>query len=159
MRLQGEPLCEQRLEPPRRFALDVRAPGFRPRSLAGLDPASLARPFEIVLEPAHVLSGRVLFEGRPVGGARVMLRRRLQGERIHWNGFECLLDPHVLAQGACDDAGRFELPCEVDAEVVVRAFATGLAPGESEPLDPPRARGELSLELTRGGIKGGGSSG
>lgn len=137
--------------PPMRFELSVSAPGFRPRTIDSLDPASLAQPLVIVLEPARRLRGRVVFEGEPVSNARVLLRERLRGSSVHWNGFECLVEPEVLSEVDCDAAGRFEIPCEVDSEVVLRAIAPGLAPGELEPLDPTRTHEDLRIELTRGG--------
>jgi hypothetical protein len=86
-----------------------------------------------------------------VASARVLLRERLRGSRVEWNGFECLVEPHVLSEVDCDAEGRFEIPCELDSEVVLRAIAPGLAPGELEPLDPTRVHDELLIELTRGG--------
>jgi RNA polymerase sigma factor (sigma-70 family) len=137
--------------PPRTFTLDVRAPGFRPRSVSDLDPAALPRPLVIVLEPAHFLRGRVVFEGRPVENARLSLRAYATDVTIIRNGFDCLVRSEVLGQTTSDAAGRFELSCDVDSEVVLRANATGFAPGELAHLDPTEDPDDLVLELTRGG--------
>ena len=136
--------------PGRAFYLEVSAKGYLPARFDELRPEAVGARFEVVLDPAPRLRGRVLAEGRPVANAQVSLHRAVI-ERSHWrNGFACLYESDTVSEAASDAEGRFELTCENTEPVWLRATNPGWVAGELGPLDPLGEQ-ELELELTPGG--------
>jgi len=136
------------------FSLEVSAPGFHTFTTerrALLDPATLSSPLEIVLHRAPIVRGRVVAAGRAVAGAHVELRRDMPEALETVNGFRCVMNSMADARGSTVADGAFELTCDLDGAVWVRASAPGLAPGELGPLDVAQLGADLVLELNEGG--------
>lgn len=132
------------------FDLEVEADGFLPARFEELRPETVGARFEVTLDTAPRLKGRVVADGRPVAGARVTLHRSFEGRGYWRDEFACVYDAASEREVACDERGRFELTCRSQERVWLRASSAGYAIGELGPLDPLTA-GELTLELTVGG--------
>jgi RNA polymerase sigma factor (sigma-70 family) len=132
------------------FRMEVEADGYLPARFAELRPESVGARFEVVLDVAPRLRGRVLAEGRPVAGARVSLHRAVV-DGSHWrNGFACLYRHENTTEATSDAEGRFTLTCDGPETVWLRAESPGWVTGELGPLDPLVERA-LEVELTVGG--------
>jgi RNA polymerase sigma-70 factor (ECF subfamily) len=136
------------------FDLTVSAKGFRSANLRKLDSATMPAEFDVVMQHAPLVRGRVLAGGAPVRGAHVQILRDDPNARETVSGFRCRYVTEWYEPGAtCDANGRFELDCDHDHGFWLRATADGFAPGEIGPRDAAQLEpvSEIDIELTKGG--------
>ena len=135
------------------FWVRVDARGFAPAEKGPFLPDQVpgALGFELVPEPG--LRGRVLADGRPIGGAKVALFGSDPSWRIQHSGYPALQNPRPDDQTTTDGEGRFTLRVRRAGSFVVRAEADGWAATDTErlALDPRTGLDGFELELGRGG--------
>lgn len=136
------------------FRLEVEAPGFALLDLGPFDPNHAPPSLECELAPLPGLRGRVTFEGAPVAGARLELRRYPDPKQhVEQNGFPMKVWCEVEETALSGPDGRFLLTGRQAGRRGIQCLADGFALAELGPLDvvPARGAGELALELSRGG--------
>jgi RNA polymerase sigma-70 factor (ECF subfamily) len=136
------------------FRLEVVAPGCALLSLGPFEPEQGPTVLECELEPLPGLRGRVTYEGAPVAGARLELRRYpAPKQHVERNGFPMKVWCEVEETALSGADGSFLLTGRQAGQRVIQCLADGFALAELGPLDvdPARGAGELALELARGG--------
>ena len=131
----------------------MRAPGYELGKLGPFEPERMPELLELVLAPAPVLSGRVLLDGEPEAGARVVLYQGIEGtRRLVVNGFPAFWQ-HTGEETRTDAKGVYRLTPRGAGEYVVRAEVTGHAPGESDPVRLASGAGidDLDVRISEGG--------
>ncbi|MEM7308995.1 MAG: sigma-70 family RNA polymerase sigma factor [Planctomycetota bacterium] len=138
--------------PTEEFYLRAFADGFDARKLGPFDGLAAPRELAAELAPLPGVRGRVLVDGRPVAGARVVIRAAAT-HRTRENGFPVRVDGFSRADGSTDEDGGFALTLRYACDLYVRAEAEGLAPAEIGPIpyDPSAGLAGLELVLTPGG--------
>lgn len=130
--------------------LDVRATGYRPRTLGPYAPGAVPPTLDVELVPLPVIRGRVVGNAGPVAGAEVGLYATVRGMLIS-NGFDCIVERTPRAKVVTDAQGRYVIGCDLEREFYVRAEADGFAASERGPLATPANERVIDLELTHGG--------
>ena len=136
------------------FTLEVEAPGFSTTTVAHLDPASVGDVLPVTLQPLPRWQGLVRAAGRPVPGARVSIHRAAgPGELRFTKGFPLTRDEAAEAVAVTDDAGAYEATLRERGLYLVRAEASGFAPGETSPVELDATAGGVlaSVDLGAGG--------
>jgi RNA polymerase sigma-70 factor (ECF subfamily) len=147
-----EPGTYRLARPPMEFNLSVAANGFKPSDETRLAPPADGASHEVVLEHARLVRGRVTADGKPLAGARLQLHGERAEGHIEINGFPCRFDPTSRANTTSNADGEFELGCDVEGPIWLRATAAGWAGALLGPLEPSHASSEpLEIELTQGG--------
>ncbi len=106
----------------------------------------------ITLPELPGVTGRLLFDGEPVAGAKVFLQRKARGKNTH-NGFPVRLDSRSESSTRSEADGTFYLDARKSGQYVVRAVAEGLAPRESAffQLSPREGVKDMELQMSKGG--------
>jgi RNA polymerase sigma-70 factor (ECF subfamily) len=142
------------LVPDDEFRLTVRARGFRSVTSALWTPATMPQPYEVTLQRAPAVRGRVMAEGRAVAGATIELLAHDDDASGTVDGFRCVYMKGMDRDAArTDDAGRFDVGCDRDGAFWIRASSDGWTSAEVGPLEPSQLRDDapFEIELTRGG--------
>ena len=142
--------------PTEEFFVEVDATGFDLSSLGPLRPAGIAEDLLVTLEEVLGLGGRVVSASGPVGGARVSLRRVVQGQSSV-NGFRSLVEYGDIERVTSNETGAFMLTPRETGEFVVRAEAEGFVPTVWGPVRIEDEVGRTDIELVMG--EGGGIAG
>ncbi len=141
------------LVPSQPFHVRVDARGFAPAEQGPFRPEEAPAGLSFELAPEPGVRGRVLARGRPLAGASVALHFASPQSRIEHQGYPALYTPRPSDRTTTDAEGRFVLRVRDRGTFVVRAEAAGFAAADTLPLplDPRVGRGDLDLELGRGG--------
>jgi hypothetical protein len=129
--------------PPGRYALRVRAPGFRPRTLRALEvrAGAVTEAGKILLEPGLEVAGTVRDDGgSPIKGAEVTVRFFEEGRRL-------------TAEKKTDADGRFRISGLPEGMIEIQGEAEGHLRGEPRAVEGGREDIEILLERT-GSIAG-----
>jgi RNA polymerase sigma factor (sigma-70 family) len=136
------------------FRLEIEAPGFALLNVGPFEPEQAPPALEVQLGPMPGLRGRVTFEGAPIAGVRLELRRYPKpSQHVERNGFPMKVWCEVEETATSAADGRFLLTGRQAGERVIQCLAEGFALAELGPLevDPARGEADLALELSRGG--------
>lgn len=137
--------------PNRPFLVECAVPGFALDRQGPFAPTSAPRELEFKLTPQPGLSGRVLASDRALSGARVTLwRLGRPDEGIEVGGYPALLAPTAVDSTISEQDGSYFLRLLEDGAYVVRADASGYAPGELGPLELRLGQGLAKLDLVLG---------
>jgi hypothetical protein len=130
------------------FHVTVGAGDFQPLALGPLDPAQVGSRLVVRLERLPRLRGRVTHAGRPVAGAELSLRRRVQREPL-----DVELRPGTFWNriAVTDAEGRFDVAWRLGGECELSAWSAELGGGTLGPLELDLARlpEALQIELVR----------
>lgn len=136
------------------FQIEVWAKGRARVELGPIDPAAPPEPLECTLEPVPGLSGRVLSDGTPVGGARVMLHRLVSpDDRFDFNGFPSRLQHSAIEKTTTDADGRYLITVRDRGSYALVCDAPGHALAEVSPLeiDPRVGLSGVDVQVLAGG--------
>lgn len=144
-----------------RFELSAFAPGYRTKTLVG-QPDDLDSTLIVTLEPGQAVAGRVLHEGRPVGGAAIGIGRSFaDGQFAHGRDVAPPDHPfHVLTtaplgrtDATTDESGSFVATLHAAGWHTLLVEAEGFPLTRFGPWDFELENGvhALELELVRGG--------
>lgn len=133
------------------FELEISAPGFRTENRERLDPHAMARSMDVVLRRAPIARGRVVADGSPVAGATVEAFPHWPDASVTVDGFRCVMSSWASGKTQTDADGRFELACDLDGPLWIRASSDGWVKGELGPIDALRDDDRYDIMLTHGG--------
>jgi len=138
--------------PPELFELEVVADGYQSVTSGPHEPERIAERLSLRLPALPGVRGRVLdAAGEPLSGASVSLHEVVREDQyLTVNGFRCRTHRSSEASGRTDAEGNFDLTLRGSGRFVLRAEASGLAPGELGPLELEAALGARGLELGLG---------
>jgi hypothetical protein len=136
--------------PTTRFRLEIESEGYRRYKSAELDAPTPGSSFEIQLVPPDLLRGRVFAEGRPAAGVKVSSFKDASGQTFEVNGFRSVHLPKRESEVTTNNEGTFELPCNDEDPLWIRAELAGFAGAEMGPV-APSGSSALSFDLVRGG--------
>lgn len=146
--------------PPLPFRVEVLAPGttLAPVRFGPFDPAQVGDVLECVLPSPPAVRGRVLAQGRPVPGARVIPTApagiRVLGSLCLRAGFPSTNDNAAPSLPVdCDADGRFEIVLAEGSTYRLHAQAPGFGDGETTAFvcDASQREREIEVELTVAG--------
>ncbi len=139
--------------PGQEFVVECAAPGFALAQLGPFAPRSAPSSLEFELTPQPGLSGRVLAEGMPRGGARVTLwRASRRHEGVEVSGYPALRFPRPLDTTESEADGSYFLRVSGDDPFFVHAELEGFAAEDRGPFELQSVVGaRLDLVLGRGG--------
>lgn len=121
-------------EPSKSFRLEGSAPGYRTELFGPFEPEAAEDELVLTLRPGQALRGRVLFQGRPVAGAKVDLcGTREPGTTVEARGTAPSDHPFLLTgnvdldgcDGTSDRSGSFLLTLHQDGWQSLRVEAEG----------------------------------
>ncbi|MBK7875611.1 MAG: sigma-70 family RNA polymerase sigma factor [Planctomycetes bacterium] len=135
-----------------RFELEVLADGYALGRAGPFDTVP-SEPVLVELDALPGVRGRVVYDGVPVGDARIEAYRRGTG-RYARNGLAVRFDPQTRARTTTNADGAFTLTLRDEGDMVLLVVADGFATAEValDAFVSERGRDGLAVELLRGGV-------
>ena len=134
------------------FGLIVSSQGYLASERIELDPATLAKETLVLLERAPILRGRVIADGKPLGGALVGAQRAVaKGKSYFFNDFPALMMQDSGASATCAADGSFELSLDSKQSAYLRCTAPGFAATVAGPFSIDNTKGPIEIRLDVGG--------
>lgn len=137
--------------PNRTFVIEARAPGYAIARQGPFAPDAVPASSSFALVPEAGISGRVLANGAPVGGATVKLQRVASAaQEVEVGGYPALVEPEPSDEFQTRADGEFFLRVSEPGEYVVRVERAAFAACEHGPLHATPGVGIANLELVLG---------